>query len=389
MRALLWLLGIFALAVGLAVAFRYNDAYALFVWPPWRLHISMNLLFLVLLLVFAVLYTATRIVARALALPHAVAEFRSRQKSLRAIQALRDAQRLLVEGRYGRAYTQAVAAFDAGESPGIAALLAARAAHALREKARCDEWLEKAAARDAEVRLARLMTEAEFAVADRNFDVAAEKLEILRAAGHRHIAALRLSLQTATARGMWDEVLRVARQLAKHHALTQDQATPLIRRAHVESLRNTEDDRDGLVRYWKQIPVAERADRVLVHDAARILNQAGEGVLAGEIVGAALDALWDSSLAELFGRIEAEGTVERIAQAERWLRAHPGDERLLLSLGRLCVQQQLWGKAQSYLEASLSVAPSRAAHLELARLAERIGRSELALKHLRHAAELA
>lgn len=388
MRALLWLLGIFASAVGLAIALRYNDAYALFVWPPWRLHISMNLLAILMLAGFSLLYAWTRVVARALALPRSVAEFRARQKNARAFQALHDAQRLLIEGRYGRAYSQATSAYANSETPGLAALLAARAAHALRESDRCEEWLTKAAAHDNTVRIARLMTEAEFAIAERRFEDAAERLDALLTSGHRHISVLRLSLQTATARGMWDNVLRLARQLAKHHALTHDQATPLIRRAHLENMRNVEDDEASLIRYWNQIPAAERADRVLVHDAARLLNTAGAGALAASIVAEALDALWDSTLAELFGRIEAPGTLDRLALAEGWLKAHPEDERLLLTLARLCLQQQLWGKAQSYLEASLSVAPSRAAHLELARLAEQIGREALALKHLRLLADI-
>ena len=49
---------------------------------------------------------------------------------------------------------------------------------------------------------------------------------------------------------------------------------------------------------------------------------------------------------------------------------------------------ELWGKAQNYLEASLSFGPSRVAHLELARLAEREGRTAEAQKHFRRAGEL-
>ena len=49
---------------------------------------------------------------------------------------------------------------------------------------------------------------------------------------------------------------------------------------------------------------------------------------------------------------------------------------------------ELWGKAQNYLEASLAFTPSRAAHLELARLAEREGRAAEAQKHFRSAGEL-
>ena len=55
---------------------------------------------------------------------------------------------------------------------------------------------------------------------------------------------------------------------------------------------------------------------------------------------------------------------------------------------RLCAQAELWGKAKSFLEASLSFEESRAAHLELAKLAERLGQPADAQNHFRRAAEL-
>ena len=67
---------------------------------------------------------------------------------------------------------------------------------------------------------------------------------------------------------------------------------------------------------------------------------------------------------------------------------HRDDAELLLVLGRLCLEQQLWGKAQSYLEASLSLRDQREVRLELARLFERNGRAEDAMPHYRAAAEL-
>jgi HemY protein len=79
----------------------------------------------------------------------------------------------------------------------------------------------------------------------------------------------------------------------------------------------------------------------------------------------------------------------RIERGERWLLERNRDAPLLASLGRLCAQAELWGKARSFLEASLSFEESRSVHLELARLAERLGQSDDAQQHYRRAAELA
>jgi len=107
MRGLLWLIGLFALAAGLAVAGRYNEGYALLVWPPYRIQISMNLLFLLFVGSFAALYALSRLVARTAALPRAVQSFRARKSRERASQALYDAARLRIEGRFGQALKQA------------------------------------------------------------------------------------------------------------------------------------------------------------------------------------------------------------------------------------------------------------------------------------------
>lgn len=388
MRGLLWLLGLFALAAALAVAGRYNEGYALLVWPPYRVQISLNLLILLLLGGFVAVYSLSRLVARTMALPRAVQQFRARKSRERASQAIYDAVRLRIEGRFGQALKQATAAYEAGEAPGLAALLAARAAHSLRDQNRYRFWLGKAAAHDNEVRLARVMTEAKLAVEERRFDEAAERIADLQAGGQRHIAALRLALRTAQAKGNWSEAVRVVRQLVKVKALTVEQADPVKRRAHQEGLRQRAGDALALNAYWQDMPRDEQRDPRLVGELARALIASGDSAGAQRAIESQLAIGWDSTLADIYGRCEGGDIRARLIKAEEWLKREPRDPLLLLTLGRLCVQSQLWGKAESYLDASLAIAPGWEAHVELAHLAERISRTDDANRHYRAAAEL-
>lgn len=388
MRGLLWLLGLFSLAAILAVAGRYNEGYALLVWPPYRVQISLNLLILLLVGGFVAVYSVTRVVSRTLALPGAVQRYRQRVGRERAAQAIYDAARLRLEGRFGQALKQATAAYEAGEAPGLAALLAARAAHSLRDESRYRYWLGKVAEHDGEMRFARLMTEAELAVEERRFDEAADRIADLQAGGQRHIAALRLALRTAQARADWAEAVRVVRQLVKVKALSAEQAAPVKRRAHQECIRQRAGDGLALAAYWQEVPRDEQRDSRLVATLARALIAAGDGEGAQKAIEQQLAVEWDTTLAGLYGRCEGGEVRERLARAEEWLRAHSRDPQLLLTLGRLCVQSQLWGKAESYLEASLAVEPGWEAHVELAHLAERIERTDVATRHYRAAAEI-
>ena len=140
----------------------------------------------------------------------------------------------------------------------------------------------------------------------------------------------------------------------------------------------------------------EQAEPRVALAAARHATALGNAALAREIIEEAAVAEWSPQLAALYGDLPLQmaaaarsaEALARIERAERWLLKHERDAQLLAALGRLCVQAELWGKARSFLEASLSFEESRAAHLELAQLAERLGQAADAARHFRRAAEL-
>jgi HemY protein len=394
MRAVFWLLTLAALAVGLALAARYNEGYVLLVLPPWRAEVSLNLFLLLCIAGFFAIYLLARAVSHTLGLPRAVAEFRRRRQQEKASVALRDAWRLLQEGRYGHAIRCVEKAGPDQAGAGMLALAGWRAAHALRAAGRIAHWAALVRGHDgAGLRAARLMTEAEFALEERRFDDARDALQQLVARQGKHIAALRLSLRAEQGLGNWREVARLVRQLEKHQALTAEQAAPIRSRAVREALRALRDDPSGLMRYWHELDDADRAEAALALETARALSTAGDCREAQRVIEDALDERWDAGLVLAYGDCGKPGepagdVLGRIAQAEKWLQRMPRDGALLLTLGRLCRQQQLWGKARSYLEAALAIAPSRAAHVELAQLLDQLEESALAIRHYRAAAVL-
>mgnify|MGYP003468278069 FL=1 len=104
---------------------------------------------------------------------------------------------------------------------------------------------------------------------------------------------------------------------------------------------------------------------------------------AQDIVERALANQWDSDLALLYADIVSEKPLTQIERAETWLKTHPNDAQLLLALGKLFAAEKLWGKAQSYIEASLSIEQSRPAHAAYAQLMEKMGKSDEALRYNR------
>jgi HemY protein len=396
MRSLLWLLAVSAAAVALVLLARVDSGYVLFFYPPWRVEMSMVLFVVALLFSFFLLYTLFRLLGNALALPGSVRAWRARRRRERSHAALAAALQAYYEGRYARAEKEAGIAYENGPAPGVAALLAARAAHQMRDFERRDRWLERADAAGEALQAARLVSRAELALEDRDFAAAREALRNLHGAGPRHVATTRLLLRAERGAGAWDEVLRLASQLSKRDAISPALAEEYKVQATVELLARSADDAGAFERRWRGIAAADRLQPRIAAAGARHAAALGRAALAREIIENALAAEWVPQLvalyAEIPGGLDHETKIAearaRIERAERWLLERNRDAQLLATLGRLCAQAELWGKARSFLEASLSFEESRAARIELARLAERLGEAEEAQRHFRKAAEL-
>jgi HemY protein len=394
-RGLFWLLAVFAAAVALALAGRLGEGYVLFVYPPWRVEVAMLLFVLAALALFGLGYVALRLVSHTLGLPAQVQAYREARKRAHAQSALALSLQYHFEGRYARAEKEAALAWEEGASPGIAALIAARAAHQMREYERSSQWLQRAEAAGESLHTARLLTQAELALEERDFAGARDALRNLRGAGPRHIAAARMQLRAERGAQNWDEVLRLSALLAKRGALAPAIAEEYRVQAQIELLARAAGDRVSLEARLRRVTGDDLAHPRVAAAAARRAAALGNAALARELLERSLAAEWSGALAELYGelpRLDAQRAREeariRIERAERWLREQPQDAQLLAALGRLCIAAELWGKAQNYLEASLSFGATRAALLDLARLAEREGRAAEAAGYFRKAGEL-
>jgi HemY protein len=396
MKFLFWLLALSAAAVAFVILGRIDTGYALFVWPPYRIEMSMLFFGIALLGAFLALYALFRLLSHAIALPTYVRAFRARRRRERAHEALAAALQAYYEGRYARAEKEAADAFEGGQAAGVAALLAARASHQMRDFERRDRWLERAEATGEGTQAARLVSRAELALEERDYGAARDALRSLHGAGPRHIAASRMLLRAERGNGDWDEVLRLSTQLAKRDAIAPALAEEYKVQATVELLRRASADASTLERRWRNVPDADRTQPRIAAAAAQQAIKLGRAKMAREIIEASLEAEWSPQLVSIYGQLpegmDGEGRIDeargRIERGERWLLEHERDAQLLAALGRLCAQAELWGKARSFLEASLSFEEGRAAHLDLARLAERLGAPADAQRHYRRAAEL-
>jgi HemY protein len=323
-------------------------------------------------------------------MPQRVAAYRVRAKQAKAHAALREAIGNLYAGRFSRAEKAAREALSLDANKGAAGLIAAVAAHRMREYVRRDEWL--AAIESPDWQDARLMASADMRADGRDPDGALLALTEMQAQGTRRIHAQQIALRAQQQLKNWAEVLKLVKTLEKREALHPAVAVRLRQQAAENLLRDRRHDPDALLALWNSLSPAERQSPRLADLAAELLIALDRRPEARKIVEEALAHNWDARLLRRYPETAQEGdALPLIQRAEAWRKERPEDPDLLFALGRLCLHQQLWGKAQSFLESALRLADDNDAliirtHRSLARLFEELGDAARASEHYRASA---
>jgi HemY protein len=109
----------------------------------------------------------------------------------------------------------------------------------------------------------------------------------------------------------------------------------------------------------------------------------GDPPAAERVLRELIDQSPDAAAIRLYGELVLDNPLVPLERAEGWLRQRPEDPELLASCARLCLRAELFGKARSYLEASLARRPNAENSLILADLLEQMGEREAAARCLR------
>ncbi len=387
MRWLIWILLILSTAVGLALVMRFNHGNVAILWPPYRVDFSVNFAVLLLVLAFFVVHLVLLGIGKALDLPARVRDYRQRRRSDSARLALRDSLLALFEGRFGRAERLAQTAREDEQLAGAAALVAARAAHRMREFERRDGWLELAEGDRASAQAER-MSAAEFALDEQQPGRALAAIERFHGSGPKHIQSLRTALRAYEQSSDWQQVLPVLRLLEKRDALPEPAIRGMRARACRGLFAQPDLDAAGVKALLRSLKAAEREMPETIEAAAAAYARAGDETQARKLIESAMKTEYSPLLLRRYARLDAVPARERIELAEQWLSSYGDDGALSLVLGRLCMAESLWGKAEEFLERSLTRAESAAAHVALAELFEAIGKPQDAARHFRAAALL-
>lgn len=324
------------------------------------------------LLVFSVWLIRKIIVA-----PRRLGEAAGRYRSARSGQKMTRGMIEVAEGNFARGEKMLGRAASTSDSPLFNYLQAARAAHLQGRDERRDEWLRLAYQETPEAANAVLLTQAEFQLDREQYEQALATLRRLEEDSKNHAHALALMGRLYYRLEDWPALEELLPRLRKNAQIKPDTLEKWTLRVHREALDKAADA-EVLDHTWKSVARNLRKDPALLEAYYTGLMRAGLHDRTEKELAAALKSNWRGPLVRLFGLVEATDTTKQLKRAEGWLKNHGEDPDLLLAAARLCLRNELWGKARSYLETVISMRPTPEAYQEYGALLAQMGEADAA-----------
>ncbi|MCB1773806.1 MAG: heme biosynthesis protein HemY [Gammaproteobacteria bacterium] len=387
MKALLlvWLFIVVGAALGIVLS--RDTGYVLLAFGNYTVEMSLALLLMLLVALFATLYFGIRLAIRTLHMPRDVAEWKQRRGSLLAQQAMTRGLLEMSEGHWRSAEKRLVRFADRSETPLLNYLAAARAAQLQGAHERRDSYIRLAHECMPSADVAVSLTQAELQLADHQLEQALATLSHLRNVAPRHNYVLRLLRRLYEQLGDWEHLRELIPELRRRAVEDEDDLLHLEIRTHRALLEHAflANDAGRLKLAWADVPRNLREQPQLLGDYAGYLQEAGQDEAAEKLLQNALAKAWDPGLVEIYGLLETGEPGRLLSNMERFLDEHPDDPVLLLTLGRLSLRAQLWGKARGYLEACIGRNGPPLAYRELGQLLERLHEPDKAIEVYRRA----
>lgn len=171
----------------------------------------------------------------------------------------------------------------------------------------------------------------------------------------------------------WHNILEILPQLESKTWISKAQIQQ-IQQESCKSLLSEEKytyNLSTLENIWNNLPSKLKKDPLLLNYYVEGLIRHHEDAKAELLIVKQLKKQWFGPLVAVYSLIKSSNPARQLTIAEQWLKKYPDDPYLLLSLGRLCKQRKLWGKARDYLEKSLIYDSSNLeTYLELGELSE-------------------
>ena len=232
------------------------------------------------------------------------------------------------------------------------------------------EWLSKGESAYPDAKSTIESVRAEILLQANRFEECVAVLQNLRSNSPADTNLLRLLHRVYAQLEDWDALERLLPALTKQKVMTVDGLSSLADAVLLGQLRNAATNVSELQQLWK---TSQCETPALVTEYSKLLLHAGEAEGARRALEKALKKRWDSETVLCYGKLDSGLALKQLLAAEHWQRSRPNDAALLLTLARLSLRCELWGKAREYYEARLAMQADAEAFVEYAGLMRGLG----------------
>ena len=350
-----------------------DPGYVAITFRGYLVEMSVPVLIGIVVVLFLLVWAIRRIIQAPRRIGEAAGRYRSGRAGLKLTRGMIE----VAEGNFARGEKLLARAAGTSDAPLFNYLQAARAAHLQGKDDRRDEWLKLAYEQTPEAANAVLLTQAEFQLDREQYEQALATLRRIEENSKDHSHAVALLGRLYFKLEDWANLAQILPRLEKQGRVKQETLDAWAVRVRTENFANAADG-DAVIAEWRSVPKRLRDDVTVLEAYYEALMRVGLNDKAEKDLSAALKSEWRAPLVRLYGRVEGPDASKQLKRAENWLAKRGEDIDLLLAAARLCLRNELWGKARSYLETVIALRPSAEAYLEYGRLLTQLGETDAA-----------
>jgi HemY protein len=391
MKSLILLFVTLTIGAITALFIRKDSGYVIMGYSGWSVEMSLWLFALFFVVTAFILHYLLRSLHALRKTPKNLGRWQEQRKHVHANKALNTGLLAQAEGNWKKAEKKLVTRARDSDDPMINYLAAARSAQAQGANDRRDHYLQLAHKVAPNSEFAVELTQAELQMADEQLEQALASLLHLRQLDPKNAHVIGLLCTLYQKLGDWEKLSQLLGDIESQKVITGDAFKRLEKRTYRKLLQSKHllSDNIALHNAWQRMPKRLRGDTELLIMYVNRMIELGQTDDVERLIREQLRRHWDSSLVRLYGIIESSDDQNLLSYAEGWLKQHNDDAMLLLSLGRICMRLQLWGKARSYLESSIGLQDNPEAYQALAEILEQVGEANEAAQYYRSGLNIA
>jgi len=375
MKLILLLILALIIASGLAYQVHLEPGYALLTYGQLSIETSLAVLLFITLIAFVGFYFLLRTMLTVKRSPKTIGKWNQNRKQARSRKEINKGLIDSAEGNWQRSEKLLVKHAEQSDTPLLNYLSAAHAAQSQNAYNRRDEYLFKAGKALPDQIHAIQLTRAKLQLAAGQFEQALATLQQLRTATPSHPVVLTLLMKTHQQLNDWEALYYLLPSIKNNRKIPREEWQSIEKNTLTQLFSSAHNSSQlELNVIWKALDKKQKLNPdYLIAYTSQLIRTANNGA-AEELLTKGLSAQANIALLDLYMQLDIP-TDKKQQQLEKWLRKQPTSPELLNALAQLCLDQEQWSRAKTYLEDSLSLQPTSFAYLLLGQAQEHLSDS--------------